>query len=72
MGFTWQYYDLVLGAIFLSVALGAVVGVLSPVPLATAVAGAAVVSVALIGHALFVAGPVDEVGDLAEEVEALN
>jgi len=32
----------------------------------------ALVAVALIGYGLFVNGPVDEVDDLAEEVETLN
>jgi len=42
------------------------------VPLTTSVPALALVAVAFIGHGLFVNGPVDEVDDLAEEVDALN
>ncbi|WP_458206604.1 hypothetical protein [Haladaptatus sp. NG-SE-30] len=54
------YYDLILGLI--PIALVGVTGVLSAVGLAltTAVPLGASVSVLLIGHALFVNGPVDE------------
>jgi len=63
------YYDLILGLIPLSLlgitaAMSAIgVSVTAAVPLA------ATVPVALIGHALFVNGPVDGVDDLAEAVE---
>ncbi|MFB6172197.1 MAG: hypothetical protein ABEJ23_06665 [Haloarculaceae archaeon] len=72
MTYTWQYYDVVLVAIFASLALGAAVGVVTSVPLPAAVVATGLVSAALIGHALFVNGPVDDPQDLAEPVDVLN
>jgi hypothetical protein len=72
MAYTWQYYDLVLLGIGLSVASGVGVGLLTAVSLTTAVIAACLVAVALMGHGLFVNGPVDDVADLGEEVDALN
>lgn len=72
MGYTWQYYDLVLLGIGASVAAGGAVGLLTPVPLTTAVIVACLFAAALVGHGLFVNGPVDGFTDLAEEVEALD
>lgn len=59
VGYTWQYYDVVLLGIFLSMASGAIVGQLTPLSMTTAVTAFGAVAVALIGHGLFVNGPVD-------------
>ena len=72
MDYTWQYYDVVLAAIFLSMSLGVAVGVLTPVAVQTGVVAFGVVALALIGHALFVRGPVDQPSDLTDTVDALN
>lgn len=69
MAHDWQYYDLVLLAIAASLGTGAVVGVLTAVELSTAIVGFGVVALLLVGHALFVNGPVDEPADLTAEVE---
>lgn len=53
-------------------AVGAAVGLLTSVPATQTVTAAGLVAVALIGHALFVNGPVDRPADLADEVDALN
>ncbi|PGF16042.1 hypothetical protein CP556_07870 [Natrinema sp. CBA1119] len=68
MGYTLQYYDLVLVAIAASLGTGAVVGYATPVPLTAAIGVLGLVSIAFIGHALFVNGPVDDAEDLREEV----
>ncbi|WP_336134717.1 hypothetical protein [Natronomonas amylolytica] len=67
--YTVQYYDLVLAGIILSLATGGAIGALTSVsmPLAIAVLGA--VSIALMGHAMFVRGPVDDFEDLTDEVD---
>ena len=72
MGFVWQYYDLVLLAVGLSLVVGAGVGALTAVsyPAAAVVFGG--VAALVVGHGLFVNGPVDRPRDLAEPVEALN
>ena len=72
MTYTWQYYDLVLVGIVASMLLGVGIGYLTSVSLTMAVIGAALVAVAIIGHGLFVNGPVDDPGDLTTEVETLN
>lgn len=72
MGFTVQYYDLVLFGVLASVATGVGIGLFTPVDLTTSVPALAVVAIALIGHGLFVNGPVDDAGDLTDEVETLN
>ncbi|WP_306054601.1 hypothetical protein [Natronococcus wangiae] len=69
MDYTLQYYDLVLISIAASLAVGVLVGYATPVALEVAIVGLGVVAIAIIGHALFVNGPVDEVDDLTEEVE---
>lgn len=71
-GYTWQYYDLVLLGIFLSVALGALVGFATSVPATVAVSAFSVLAIAVLLHGLFVNGPVDEPGDLTDEVDGLN
>jgi hypothetical protein len=70
VSYTLQYYDLVLGAIIASVVAGGAVGHLTTVPMPIAIVGLGTVAVALIGHALFVNGPVDDLEDLTDEVEA--
>lgn len=69
MGYDWQYYDLVLLAIAASLVTGGGVGLLTPVDLSTAIVGFGVVALLLVGHALFVSGPVDQPADLTDEVE---
>ncbi|WP_458189318.1 hypothetical protein [Haladaptatus sp. NG-WS-4] len=72
MGYTWQYYDLVLFGIAASMSLGAVVGFVTTVSLPIAVIAAGIVASGLIGHGLFVNGPVDDPADLTDEVDTLN
>jgi hypothetical protein len=72
MGYTWQYYDLVLLGIVASLAAGAAVGAFTPVAVTTSTLAFGLVAVALIGHGMFVNGPVDDPEDLTEEVETLN
>jgi hypothetical protein len=72
MGYTWQYYDLVLAGVFVSLVLGVAVGQLTTVSPTTSVAGFGLVAAGLIGHGLFVNGPVDEPSDLTDEVDTLN
>lgn len=70
MGYTVQYYDVVLGAIIGALVFGGLVGAFTAIrmPIAIVVVGA--VAIALMGHAMFVNGPVDQLDDLTEEVEA--
>lgn len=72
MSYTWQYYDLVLLGVFVSVGMGAAVGFLTALSATVTVSVAGLVAVAIILHGLFVRGPVDSPADLADEVEALN
>ncbi|WP_049969922.1 hypothetical protein [Haladaptatus cibarius] len=72
MAYEWQYYDLVLLGIAVSMSVGAGVGFLTSVSLPVAIIGAGLVASAIIGHGLFINGPVDEPRDLTNEVEALN
>jgi hypothetical protein len=72
MDYTVQYYDLVLVAIFATMATGAAVGTLTSVALSTAVTVAGLAAVLVIAHGLFVNGPVDSPADLTDEVDALN
>jgi len=72
MDYTVQYYDLVLVAILAAMVAGAAVGHLTALALPTAITLAGLVAAALIGHGLFVRGPVDGPEDLADEVDALN
>jgi hypothetical protein len=69
MGYPLHYYDLVLLAIISSIGVGVVVGFVTPLSMTLVVSLFGLVAIALIGHALFVNGPVDEVKDLTEEVE---
>jgi len=72
MGYTWQYYDLVLLGVFVSMGAGLAVGSLTEVAATTSILGFGLVAVAFIGHGLFVNGPVDDADDLTDEVDALN
>ncbi|WP_255150410.1 hypothetical protein [Halorarius halobius] len=72
MDYTWQYYDLLLGGVLASMLAGAGIGAFTPVALPTAVTACSLVAIALIGHGLFVNGPVDDASDLTDEVDALN
>jgi predicted CDP-diglyceride synthetase/phosphatidate cytidylyltransferase len=72
MDYTLQYYDLVLGGVLASLLAGLVVGWLTPFPLAATVPIFALVAAAIIGHGLFVNGPVDRAADLRDEVGALD
>ena len=69
MDYTLKYYDLALGGIILALALGGAIGALTSVSMPIAIFLLGGVSIAIIGHALFVNGPVDDVDDLTEEVE---
>ncbi|EJN57106.1 hypothetical protein SAMN04487950_4226 [Halogranum rubrum] len=72
MSYTWQYYDLVLLGIVVSLGSGVAVGQFTALPSTTTVPVAGLVAIAIMGHGLFVNGPVDAPRDLAEEVETLN
>ena len=72
MSYTWQYYDLVLLGVLLSMASGFVVGQVTAVASTTAVTAFGLLAVVIIGHGLFVNGPVDSAEDLADPVETLN
>jgi hypothetical protein len=69
MGYTLQYYDLVLAAIILSLAIGGAVGALTSVAMPLAIVSLGAVSLAFMGHAMFVRGPVDDFEDLTDEVD---
>ncbi|SDC69612.1 hypothetical protein [Natrinema hispanicum] len=68
MEYTLQYYDLVLSGIGASLGLGVLIGAATTVSFFVAVAGFGGVAIALITHALFINGPVDDTEDLTEEV----
>ena len=68
MGYTLQYYDLVLSAIGASLGLGALIGYATAVSFLAAIVGFGGVAIAFIAHALFVNGPVDDARDLTKEV----
>lgn len=72
MSYTWQYYDLVLVGIAGSLASGVTLGQFTALSTAATVPVAGLVAIAIMGHALFVNGPVDEPADLTDEVATLN
>lgn len=72
MGYTWHYYDVVLFGVAASVALGVGIGWATPVPLLASIVVFSALAILIMGHGLFVNGPVDEPSDLADEVETLN
>lgn len=69
MAYSLHYYDVALFVIGASLALGAAIGLLTPVAVGLSLPLTSLVALAVIGHALFVNGPVDDVEDLAEEVD---
>jgi hypothetical protein len=70
MGYSLQYYDLVLLGIVVAMGTGAIVGYATAFAMPTSITGAGLVAVALIGHGLFVNGPIDDPGDLTADVDA--
>jgi hypothetical protein len=70
MGFDLQYYDLVLVGVVVAMGVGAAVGFATSFAMPTSITGAGIVAMGLIGHGLFVNGPIDEPADLTDEVEA--
>ncbi|SEL85161.1 phage holin family protein [Haloferax larsenii] len=72
MDYTWQYYDLVLVGIFVSLVAGVVIGQFTSFSPTTSIVGFSSVAAVLMGHGLFINGPVDEPTDLTDEVETLN
>jgi hypothetical protein len=72
MAYTWQYYDVVLVGVAVSMALGAGIGLFTAVALPTAVTVCSLLSIAFIGHGLFVNGPVDSLDDLDDEVDPVD
>ena len=69
MDYTVQYYDLVLVAIIVSLVLGGAIGALTTVAMPVAIVLLGAVAIGVMGHAMFVNGPVDEFEDLTEEVD---
>ena len=69
MDYTVHYYDLVLVAIAASMVAGVVVGAFTVVSLSVSIPVLGLVAIAIVGHALFVNGPVERIEYLAEEVE---
>lgn len=64
-----QYYDVVLAGIAGSILLGAAIGLVTDLPLLVTVPAMCLVAIVIMGHALFVNGPVDNIHDLADEVD---
>lgn len=64
-----RYYDLVLVAIATSLVVGAGIGLFTPVAADVAVPLFGAMAAAIVGHALFVNGPVDEIEDLKQEID---
>lgn len=71
MPYSLQYYDLVLAAVIAPVLLGFGLGSFTDLAMPIAIVGLGTVSIAVMGYALFVNGPVDEVEDLTDEVDEL-
>ena len=69
MDYTVHYYDVVLAAILLALLVGGVLGALTSVAMPVAIVLLGGVAIAVMGHALFVNGPVDDFEDLTEEVD---
>lgn len=72
MAYSRLYHDLVLLGIGLSLGVGATIGSLTPVGLPTAAVVSGGAGALLIGHGLFLNGPVDAPERLAGPVDALN
>ena len=69
MAYQLQYYDLVLTGIIAAIGLGGLIGAVTWVAMPLAIAGLGAVSIGIMGHAMFVNGPIDDLDDLAEDVE---
>lgn len=69
MEYPLQYYDLILLGIISTVGVGVAVGLVTPLSMPLGVSLFGVGAVGLIGHALFINGPVDDIEDLTKEVE---
>jgi len=67
-----QYYDVVLVGVLASLLAGLAVGWLTALPVTATVPLFAVIGALIIGHGLFVNGPVERPGDLRERVEAFE
>lgn len=72
MGYTWKYYDLVLAGMAVAMLAGVAIGLYTSVALPIAIVIAGGVTILVMGHAMFVNGPVDEPSDLTQEVDGLN
>jgi hypothetical protein len=72
MGYAWKYYALVPIGVGLSALLGGAVGVVPALSVRLTVSVAGLVAFLVMGHGMFVDGPVDSPEDLEEEVETLN
>jgi hypothetical protein len=70
MDYSLHYYDLVLLAIISSMGVGVGVGLLTGISMTLAVTLFSVVATVFVGHALFFNGPVDDIEDLADDVES--
>lgn len=64
-----HYYDLVIVAIAASMIAGVAIGLLTAVPIMIAVALFGLVAIAIVAHALFLNGPIQQPGDLTEPIE---
>ncbi|HMB49509.1 hypothetical protein [Natronoarchaeum rubrum] len=69
MGYTVQYYDLVLGVIAGSLLTGLAAGLATKLATPLTLAASGLLAMAAIYHGLFVNGPVDGVDDLSQEAE---
>jgi hypothetical protein len=67
MAYSWKHCDLVLLGIGASVAVGAGAGLVTGLDPFLSVAVTSLVSLGMIGHGLFVNGPVDEPADPSRE-----
>lgn len=72
MPYTVQYYDVVLGGVLASLLAGVAVGWFTSVPMTLAVPAFGIVAALLIGHGMFVNGPIDRPADLTDEVPAFD
>ena len=72
MDYTIQYYDLVLAIVGGCLAVGWIVGAFTAVATTVAVPVMGLLAILVIGHGLFVNGPVESPRDLTDEVDVLN
>lgn len=68
---TLQYYDVVLAGVIAPLLVAVLLGYLTTLPTIGLVIALGGASVVVMGYALFVVGPVEDLGDLTEEVEEL-